>query len=92
MKTSKFELAEYLETEQDMQDFLDACATENDPTLIAHALGVIAKAKGMSALAEKTGLGRESLYKSLSDGGNPSFATIVKVVQGLGLNLNIATH
>lgn len=92
MKTSKFELAEYLETEQDMQDFLDACAAENDPTLIAHALGVIAKAKGMSALAEKTGLGRESLYKSLSDGGNPSFATIIKVVQGLGLNLNIATH
>lgn len=63
----------------------------NDPSLVAAALGDIARAKGMAQIAKKTGLGRESLYKALSPGGNPEFATILKVVKALGLQLHAAS-
>ena len=59
----------------------------DDAAFISHALGVIARAKGMAQLAKDTGLGRESLYKALSSEGNPSFATILKVIKALGLRL-----
>ena len=59
----------------------------DDAAFISHALGVIARAKGMAQLAKDTGLGRESLYKALSSEGNPSFATILKVLKALGLRL-----
>jgi len=59
----------------------------DDAAFIAHALGVIARARGMTQLAKDTGLGRESLYKALSGEGNPSFATILKVIKALGLKL-----
>jgi probable addiction module antidote protein len=58
--------------------------------LVAAALGDVARAKGMSQIAEAAGLGRESLYKALSAGGNPEFATILKVVQALGLRLKVS--
>jgi len=59
----------------------------DDAAFISHALGVIARAKGMAQLAKDTGLGRESLYKALSSEGNPSFATILKAIKALGLRL-----
>ncbi|CAG0908954.1 unnamed protein product [Cyprideis torosa] len=62
---------------------------EGDPALIAAALGDIARARGMSQLAADTGLAREALYRSLSERGNPEFATILKVVDALGLRLQI---
>jgi probable addiction module antidote protein len=62
----------------------------DDAAFIAHALGVIARARGMTQLANDTGLGRESLYKALSGEGNPSFATILKVIKALGLKLGAA--
>jgi probable addiction module antidote protein len=68
-----------------MAAYLDAALEENDSSLIAAALGDIARAKGMSRISKKTGLGRESLYKALSPEGNPEFSTILKVVNALGL-------
>jgi probable addiction module antidote protein len=61
---------------------------ENDPGLITAALGDIARAKGMTQIAKKTGLGRESLYKALSAEGNPEFSTVLKVIAALGLQLH----
>ena len=57
---------------------------------MTHALGVIARAKGMARIARATGLGRESLYKALSPDGNPEFATVLKVMRALGLTLKVA--
>jgi probable addiction module antidote protein len=71
-----------------MAAYLEAALEEGDPTLITHTLGVIARARGMSQVARKTGLGRESLYKALSPDGNPEFSTILKVVRALGLRLH----
>lgn len=62
-----------------------------DPAMIAHALGVAARAKGMTEVARETGLSRESLYKALSENGNPSFATVLKVLQALSVQLRAAS-
>lgn len=88
LKTTPWDSAEYLETEEDMANYLDACMEEGDPALITRALGVIARAKGMTQIARETGLGRESLYKALSPEGNPEFATVLKVIKALGLRLH----
>lgn len=85
--TSRWDIAEHLESEEDMAKYLEAALEENDPTLIAAALGDIARAKGMSQIAKQAGLGRESLYKALSAEGNPEFATILRVIGALGLQL-----
>lgn len=90
LETRRWDSAEHLKTDQDMVDYLDACLAEagDDAAYIAHALGVVARAKGMTQLARDTGLGRESLYKALSGEGNPSFATILKVMHALGVKLH----
>ena len=80
--------AEHLKTEEDMAAYLEAALVEGDSNLVAAALGDIARAKGMSQVAREAGLGRESLYKALSPAGNPEFATILKVVAALGLQLH----
>lgn len=82
--------AEHLESEADRAAYLEAALEEGDPALIAAALGDIARAKGMTQVAREAGLGRESLYKALSPDGNPEFATIMKVVSALGLQLHAA--
>ncbi|WP_440608857.1 addiction module antidote protein [Acinetobacter baumannii] len=91
IKLRKWDSAEHLKTEEDMQAYLQACIEESngDAAFIAKALGNIAKAKGMTQLAKDTGLGRESLYKALSGDVNPSFDTIIKVVKALNLRLAI---
>ncbi|MEK6788343.1 MAG: addiction module antidote protein [Pseudomonadota bacterium] len=90
VKLSKWDSAEHLKTELDMALYFDACLEEagDDAAFIAKALGTIARARGMTQLAKDTGLGRESLYKALSGEGNPSFATILKVTQALGLKFH----
>jgi probable addiction module antidote protein len=88
--TSAWDVAEHLETEEDMVAYLEVALEGNDPSLIAAALGDIARAKGMTQIANQTGLGRESLYKALSPDGNPEFSTILKVVNALGLQLHAA--
>ena len=87
-KTRVWDPAEELETEEDMVVYLEAALQEGDASLIAAALGDIARAKGMTEIARETGLGRESLYKALSPDGNPEFATILKVLRALGLRLH----
>ena len=93
IKLRKWDSAEHLKTEEDMALYLQACMDEagDDAAFIASALGTIARARGMSQLARDTGLGRESLYKALSGEGNPSFATILKVVNALGLKLSASS-
>ncbi len=90
LKTTRWNSTQHLKTDEDIVDYLDACLAEagDDAAFIAHALGVIARAKGMTQLARDTGLGRESLYKALSGEGNPSFATILKIMHGLGVKLH----
>jgi probable addiction module antidote protein len=80
--------AEHLQSDEDMAAYLEAALEEGDAALFAAALGDIARAKGMSQLARETGLGRESLYKALSPTGNPEFATILRVIGALGLQLH----
>ncbi|MGH7811734.1 MAG: addiction module antidote protein, partial [Candidatus Binatia bacterium] len=79
VKTKRWDPAEHLESEEDMAAYLEAALEDGDPGLIAAALGDIARAQGMSQIARKTGLGRESLYKALSPDGNPEFSTVLKV-------------
>jgi len=85
--TSLWDASEHLITDEDMALYLEAALEENDPALISAVLGDIARAKGMTQIAEKTGLGRTSLYKALSPDGHPEFATILKVIGALGLQL-----
>ena len=86
--TTPWDPADHLRTDEDMAAYLEAALNEGDPTLVAAALGDIARAKGMTQVAREAGLGRESLYKALSPAGNPEFATILKVVAALGLQLH----
>ncbi|MFW6313088.1 MAG: addiction module antidote protein [Spirochaetota bacterium] len=90
-RITHWDAAEYLGTEEDMIAYLEAALEEDDPALVSAALGDIARAKGMSRIARRTGLGRESLYKALSAEGNPEFATVMKVIRALGLRLHAVT-
>ena len=89
-KTGPWDPAEHLETEEDMAAYLNVALEEGDLSLILATLGDIARARRMAVVAQETGLGRESLYKSLSTDGNPEFATVLKVVRALGLRLQAA--
>ncbi|MBI9051599.1 MAG: putative addiction module antidote protein [Anaerolineaceae bacterium] len=86
--TRLWDASEYLQSEEDIVVYLSAALEENDPALIAAALGDIAKAKGMTQIANQTGLGRESLYKALSSEGNPEFSTVLKVMNALGMHFH----
>ena len=89
-KTSGYDVAEHLRTPEEMAAYLEACMEEadGDATFIAKALGDIARAKGMSQVARDAGLSRESLYKALSGDRAPTFDTILKVINALGLKLH----
>jgi probable addiction module antidote protein len=81
--------AEYLRDETDIAAYLEVAAAEEDPRVLAAALGAVARARGMADLARKTGLTREALYRSLSAEGNPELATLTKVLKALGMRLTI---
>lgn len=89
-KTIPYDVAEQLRTPEEMAAYLDAwfAAAPDDAAGIARALGDIARARGMTQVARDAGLSRESLYKALSENGNPSFATILKVARALGVRLH----
>src|SRR5688572_16334041 len=86
-KFSRYDTADYLKSEVDAVAYLKACMDEagDDPTLIAAALGDIARAYGMSKLAKEVGMSRVGLHKALDRQGNPSFGTVLKVAHALGL-------
>lgn len=89
-QTSPYDVVEHLRTPEEMAEYLDAWLDEvpDDAAGIARALGNIARAKGMTQVAKDAGLSRESLYKALSETGNPSFATILKVARALGVRFH----
>ena len=87
VKTRRWDAAEHLETPEDIAAYLDAALDDGDPQLVTAALGDVARARGMTQLARDAGLSRESLYRALSEGGNPEFGTVVRVLRALGLRL-----
>ena len=89
MKTTKWDTAEFLETKEDVVAYLDAALTENDTGFLLKAIGNIARSKGMATLAKELKLSREGLYDSFSSKGNPSFSTVVKVLDNLGFRVDI---
>lgn len=89
-KTRRWDAAETLKTKRDIAAYLDAVLEDGDPDLLKAALGDVARSKGMTEIAQATGLGRANLYKALSPNGNPEFATVARVLKALGLRLSIA--
>ena len=85
-----YDSADYLKTPQDIAAYLEAAFEDGDPALITHALGVVARAEGMTEVARQAGLTRASLYKALSADGHPEFATVLRVIQALGLKMTVA--
>jgi probable addiction module antidote protein len=87
-----FDAANYLQTEEDIAMYLDTVLEDDDPALLAAALGDIARARGMTSLAQSTGLSRESLYKSLSGERIPTTETLFKVIHALGFKLSVTVR
>ena len=87
-KTRRYDVVNYLKTERDVAGYFEAALEDGDPAVIAAALGVIARTRGMSKIARKTGFQRENLYRALSAKGNPELATFLKVIHALGLKLH----
>jgi len=89
MESSRFEIADYLDSKEMITEYLNTVLEEGNDTDIVNAIGHIAKAIGMTKIAEETGLSRPSLYKALSDGAKPQFATIMKVLKVIGGKIQI---
>ncbi len=87
-KTKPFDPAEYLVDSESVAAYMSDALESEDPAFIADALGVVARARGMSEVAREAGMSRESLYRALSADGNPEFATVLRVVRALGLQLS----
>ena len=90
LKTTRWDVADILKTKEAIAAYLDAVLEDGDPELLKDALGAIARSKGMTDIAKEAGLGRSSLYRALSPGGNPEFATVASVLKALGLRLSVA--
>jgi probable addiction module antidote protein len=86
----KFDPSEYLDSDEAIVIFLEDILESGDPKIIAAGLGDVARAMGMTELAAKTGLSRESLYRALSDEGNPRLDTLLKVLGALGVKLSVS--
>lgn len=84
-----FEIADYLDSDEMIAEFLTAALEDDNPEVFIAALGHVAKAKGMSEIARETGLGRESLYKALKEGAKPRYETVAKVLSALGVRLTV---
>ncbi|HIJ25977.1 MAG: putative addiction module antidote protein [Gammaproteobacteria bacterium] len=90
IETMTFDIADHLETEEEVQEFIKEVANTGTPSDLIHALNIAARAKGMSEVARQAGVTRASLYKSLSDDGNPRFETVSKIIEALGCKLVVA--
>jgi probable addiction module antidote protein len=88
-KVRSFDPAEHLQTEEDILYYLEAAMEGNDPKHIASALGDVARSRGMSEIARRSGVGRQALYGALSENGNPTLETLVGVLNALGLQLTV---
>ena len=89
METSKFEVANYLDSKKMIAEYLNTVLEDGDNSDVINAIGHIAKAIGMTKIAEETGLSRPSLYKALSNGSKPQFATIMKILKEIGGQIQV---
>jgi probable addiction module antidote protein len=89
MNTTKFDVSKYLDDEDMIVEYLKAAIEENDIQLFMEALGDVAKARGMTQISKETGLGRESLYKSISGNTSPKLDTVNKILHSVGLSLSV---
>jgi len=89
METSKFDIADYLDSNEMIAEYLNTVLEEGDDSEIIAAIGHVAKAIGMTKIAEKTGMSRPSLYKALSEGAKPQFSTIMKVLKAVGGQIQV---
>ena len=87
VETRPFDAARYLESDEGAAAFIDEAFQTGDPAFITHALGTVARARGMTQIARDAGMSRESLYRALGEKGNPEFATVLRVMEALGLRL-----
>lgn len=88
-KLKPFDTSAFLDDDEVVAEYLTAALEDSNPDVFLSAVGQVAKARGMSAVAESTGLGRESLYKALTPGAKPRYDTVMKVLQGLGVKLTV---
>jgi probable addiction module antidote protein len=89
IKLRKFDPSAYLDNDKVVAEYLTAALEDGNPDVFLAAIGNVAKARGMSAIAESTGLGRESLYNALSPGAKPRYDTVHEVLQSFGVKLNV---
>ena len=89
METTIFDISDYLDSEEMIAEYLNSILEDGDSSDLIVAIGHVAKAIGMTKIAEKTGMSRPSLYKALSDGSKPQFATIMKVLEAIGGQINV---
>jgi probable addiction module antidote protein len=87
-KTTRFDAADYLDTEERQVAYIAAALESGDADFVRDAIGLVARARGMRGIAKKAGLNRESLYKALGQTGNPEFGTIIRILRALGLTLS----
>ena len=90
VKVKEFDASAFLDDEKVIAEYLTAALEDEDPEVFLAAVGNVAKARGMTAIAESTGLGRESLYKAIAPGAKPRYDTVLKVLQSLGVKITVS--
>ena len=90
VKVSEFDVSKYLDNEELIAEYLSAALEDENPDVFLAAVGHVAKARGMSEISEKSGLGRESLYKAFSPGAKPRYETVQKVLSSLGVKVRVS--
>lgn len=90
MKISDFDVSKYLDSEELIAEYLTAALEDENPDIFLSAIGHVAKARGMSEISKKSGLGRESLYKAFSPGAKPRYETVQKVLSSLGVKVHVS--
>lgn len=90
LETKRFDIQDYIKSDAEQVGYLDAALEDGDPTLIAAAIGDIARARGATRFARESGLSRETIYKVFRPGGNPKLETLAKAVKVLGFRLALA--
>lgn len=89
LETTPFDAAEYLDTPESQAELMADAFETGDPAYIAHALGIVARARGMSSIAKEAGVTREALYRALSEKGDPRLSTLMGVMKAMGLRLSV---
>ncbi len=92
LKTSAWDSAELLDSPEAIAAYIEAAFEDGDPSLITHALGVVARARGMTQLAKEAGLSRDAMYKAFQPDGNPTLQTLTSVMKALGMKLSVQTN